>query len=140
MDSYLHCRTVEYPVASGSFESRPVTAGVGLCTGALIMELAFDEIPSSDFAEEAIICYVDDTMILVVADDSHTAAARASFRTSGVLRRIAGLGLNVAEEKTEMILFRPKRVRFPENISVMIGDKRMSAGRSMKYLGVRLDS
>lgn len=85
-----------------------------------------------------VVCYADDTLILAVADDPHIAALRASSQVSVVLRRIRELGLSVATEKTEVVLFRGSRVRPP--VDVVVGECSVSPSLAMKYLGVYLDS
>jgi len=50
-----------------------------------------------------VLCYADDTMIL--ATGSSVAEARVNDQVSVIYRRIEALGLKLAEEKTEVVLF-----------------------------------
>lgn len=116
IDSYLHDRMIMYPVANGTYDSCSVEAGVpqGSVLGPLLWNIVFDTVPRSECVTGCkVICYADDTLLLAVAGDPYSAAARASDQISVVLQRIRELGLVVAAEKTEVVLFRGARTRPP---------------------------
>lgn len=57
-----------------------------------------------------------------------------------MLNKIRGLGLTVATEKTEAVVFYLKS-RNPRNeLRIRVGDNSISLGRSIKYLGIMIDS
>lgn len=85
-----------------------------------------------------IVCFADDTLLLVTARDVHYVCETASRQIRRLLRVIDELGLKIAEEKTEATLF---------TIRGLLGNPRIRVGRSeievkgrMKYLGIIIDS
>lgn len=90
-----------------------------------------------------IVCYADDTLILASADTASRALSRAGLQTSLVLNRIRRMGLRVATQKTEVVLFGNKGTRTQEKeveTHIQIGCDRIKVASNMKYLGVVLDS
>lgn len=143
IDDYLTDRRILVVSGKDGARERPMTAGVpqGSVLGPLLWNLAYDDVLRVDLEEGcSVIGYADDTFILATAEDEQVASHRASQQTARVLLRIKNLGLQVAESKTEVILFHGKRytpARVPE---VVVGGSRIQATESMKYLGLILDS
>lgn len=144
LGSYLSQRSVEYSDGNGVAHTRPMTAGVpqGSVLGPVLWNLCFDSIPRVKVERGcAVICYADDTLVLGSGRDAETAVIMANIQVARVCRRIAHLGLKVAAEKTEAVLFNRRhgraRVDVPE---IRIGSTVVPLSKSMKYLGVYLDS
>lgn len=142
IQSYLGDRTVEYTVRGGFMNRRKVCAGVpqGSVLGPLLWNIAYNEVLETDLDDEcSIIGYADDTLITVNASSIDVLQIRTNMQVAKVLRRICKLGLSVATDKTEIILFhgRKKPYRYP---IIRVGDDYVTAGTSLKYLGIIFDS
>nr|XP_032510709.1 uncharacterized protein LOC116765356 [Danaus plexippus plexippus] len=87
-----------------------------------------------------VICFADDTMVVVAAKDWDEAVHLASFGTSLVVRRIRLLGLEVALNKTRAISFHAPRRRAHLELKVMVGGVQIPVEVHAKYLGLTLDS
>ncbi|KMQ89538.1 reverse transcriptase [Lasius niger] len=117
-------------------------AGVpqGSVLGPVLWNIAFDEI--LDLAEEeedsSVICYADDTLIVVTGKDCGLTRLRTSLLVARAILRISNLGLKVAKEKTEAILFHGRGLTHLPS-SIMVGDASISLSPSIKYLGVFVD-
>lgn len=144
ISSYLSCRTIEYPVADGGRGSRPVKAGVpqGSVLGPLLWNIAFDCVLQDGTEPDChIVCYADDTLVLASADTMAGAVARANLQVRLVTGRIRRLGLKIASDKTEIVLFHSGKGLPKEDLPhIQVGDQWIQAGTSMKYLGILLDS
>lgn len=68
------------------------------------------------------------------------AVERANCQISKVLKKIPKLGLTVATEKTEAVVFYGKRRKSENLLLVQVGKDRIVVGEIIKYLGVILDS
>lgn len=87
-----------------------------------------------------IIAYADDTLVLVAANNIERLINKTNSVLRGVVGRIQELGLQIAEHKTEVILFgtrEPQYVGMP--LGVRVGMAEVPIGRSMKYLGLFID-
>lgn len=117
-------------------------AGVpqGSVLGPLLWNLTFDSTLRIDREPgRQIICYADDTLIIATGKDVGVAAHRAGIQTARVLRQIKRLGLKVSERKTEAVIVhgRLKPYNLP---NILVGNSRIKLGKSMKYLGIFIDS
>lgn len=144
IDDYLSCRRVEFPVAGGRWKTREVYAGVpqGSVLGPLLWTLTYDYVLEGRLHEGcSVTCYADDTLILATAEDAATAVTRANIQASTVTRRIKDLGLQVSIQKTEACIFHGKRRHMDlQNLYVTVERDLVPVARSLKYLGVHLDS
>lgn len=142
LDDYLSQRSVELRSGDGSCISFSMRAGVpqGSILGPLLWNIAFDEIPRSAAITGCnIVCYADDTLILVTGSSFFEAISRASLQARMTLRKMARLGLSVAATKTEAALFYGRRMKPSRNLSILI-ENRIPVKYSIKYLGILLDS
>ena len=84
--------------------------------------------------------YADDTLILAGGEDRETCRRRAETAVHRVLEWMRGAGLEVAEAKTEMVLFSGPRWSFRRApLFACIGTQLVESTRHMKYLGVCMD-
>lgn len=86
-----------------------------------------------------ILGYADDTHVVTTARSAEMAAVKANMQTAIVIHKIQRLGLCVAADKTEAVLFHGRRrpLHFPV---IRVGDTYIQTGNTLKYLGVMLDS
>lgn len=140
--SYLSERTVEYTWRDGNMAIKEMTAGVpqGSVLGPMLWNLGYDSVLRGERVQGCeVLCYADDTLILVEADSIEVAKEKAKRQANLVLDAIRRLGLNVAIEKTEAIVFYGRRK--PKEMPVLdIDGKTIPVKNTLKYLGVVLDS
>jgi len=88
-----------------------------------------------------IIGYADDTLILVSETNYRRVIKKLNLQISRVLLRICQLELRVAEEKTEVVIFNPKRkkLKIGNNLRIRVGNVEVEKQEKMKYLGIMLD-
>lgn len=139
--SYLSCRSIIYKNNVGQTVERQVWAGVpqGSVLGPLLWNIAFDSVLRLPLEEGCkIICYADDTMILSSSNRLFAAIVNANIQIARVRKHITELGLKIAENKTEAVLFYNKKPKIMPSIKV--GDTDIQTAESMRYLGVLIDS
>jgi len=116
------------------------SAGVGL----LLWNIAYDYVLrlSGQYYRPgcSIVGYADDTLILCVGNSLEVVQSNVNAYLRSVMRRIEFLSLEVAPEKTGVILFYGRKRVDARNFSVRIGNTVVQPRLSMKYLGVILDS
>lgn len=143
LDSYLSDRVIQYIGMNGRQYTRSMEAGVpqGSVLGPVLWNIAFDSVVRMAEDEEYgyILCYADDTLIIVTGRDPRTTYLRASILTTRVVNHINSLGLTVAKDKTEVIIFHTREVEGVPT-SIEIGDAIISFRPSIKYLEVMLDA
>jgi len=129
---YVMCKTID-----GTIEERSVRAGVpqGSVLGPLLWNVAFDSVLRLRLQEGCrVICYADDTLVMASSRRLFGAIVNANLQIARVVRHISELGLTIAENKTEAVLFSKRKPNFMPSITV--GTSRILFGDSMKYLGV----
>lgn len=138
--SYLTDRSVCFRDRNGKLRKRMVMAGVpqGSVLGPLLWNIAFDGVVRTRFLDgNRILCFADDTLILLVA--RNTMKLNECIRTDlyRVLKMIKSYGLSVSVEKTDIMLFGGRNKDLP---LVKMGRSSVQTERVMKYLGVMIDS
>lgn len=106
--------------------------------GPLLWNIAFDSVLRLNREEGChTVCYADDTLLVATSDRLFDAIVKANVQIARVCGHVSSLGLSIAVDKTEAVLFsRKARVRMP---FVNICGTRVSTKDSMKYLGVMID-
>lgn len=108
--------------------------------GPVLWNVAFDEVLSLAEEDERshIVCYADDTLVIVTGKDLRLTQLRASILVARTINVIKRLGLSVAKEKTEAILFHGRgAIGLPA--SIMVEDTSIKFSSSIKYLGIIID-
>lgn len=82
-----------------------------------------------------VIGYADDTLILAKADTVKEAMRRVTICSNLVVERILYLGLELAVNKIEAIIFGGRRI----HRDLPLLDQNMPIGVTLKYLGVLLE-
>lgn len=144
LNSYFKDRYVEYINMDGIKTRTEVQRGVpqGSVLGPLIWNIVYDKVLKVKKEKGSeVIGYADDTIITSVASTYEEAKIRACMQADRTIHEIGKIGLKVAIEKTEAIVFQGKRGKRPpkEDFITMNRDK-IKIGKSIKYLGIILDS
>lgn len=145
LNSYFENRSVEYVNATGKIIQTKVERGVpqGSVLGPLIWNLVYDRVlkVKKEKGCELIGYTADDTLIVSVADTYDEAKYNASMQVERTICAIRNIGLRVAVEKTEAMIFYGKKGRRPPNDDYFILEgKKIAIGKKLKYLGMILDS
>lgn len=140
--SYFHDRTVEV-VCTGAVNGIlqvAVTCGVpqGSVVGPLLWNMAYDQVLRVEFqANVSLIGFADDTLVVASGRTSEEVEESANNALSVVAGKIRELGLSLAIEKSEAVMFRRKyKDRVPR---ISIDGVEIRVGRSIKYLGLVVD-
>lgn len=142
VSSYLSDRLVYCRDSSGKVISRGCYAGVpqGSVLGPLLWSITYDFVLETPLSfESSLIGYADDTILLIRADSALRATFRANMDLASILLRTRELGLEVAPQKTQIVLFQRRMTSNSGLVEVRIDDEYIQARDSMKYLGVTLD-
>lgn len=102
IDSYMSNRIIQYISADGKQHVRKMEAGVpqGSVLGPLLWNIAFNGVLNlADVEPDCdILCYADDTLIIVNGSNLSNVSLEASVFITRVTNFINGLGLQVAKE------------------------------------------
>lgn len=138
--SYLSDRRITWEGRDGKRYCRKVERGVpqGSALGPLLWNIAYDSVlKMSTPANCEVICYADETLVVVGGRSIEEAMDRASITTNMIARKLKWMGLQVAGKKTEAIRFRrngERRVKREKVVS--IENTRVKLGTSLNYLGM----
>lgn len=143
IDSYLTERIIKYRDINGKTKIRSVTVGVpqGSVLGLLLWCITYDAILRTALqGENEIICFADDTLIILVGDDTdeiteYFESEKNYFKN--VVKAIRSIGLEISPSKTEAVFFGERNKNLP---TIRMGDTEIKATRHMKYLGIIIDS
>lgn len=143
VENYLSNRYIECGNCEGEVVTRRVTAGVpqGSVLGPLLWNIAYDRVLKMTLNEGAeIIGYADDTIVLVSARSMDTFKIRANRQIKEIITYIGKMGLKVAEEKTEIVIFGRRRADAERGETVKVGRIELQSKEHLKYLGIILNS
>lgn len=141
IDFYLTDRWIEYFNAEGRLVRRRVTAGVpqGSVLGPLLWNVSFDAVLRTRLVQGCdILCYTDDTLLFVVADSVESVCTLAERQLRRLIPQFTALGLGIATEKTEAVMF--SRRGLVGNPTIRFCGAEIRVTNKIKYLGVFVDS
>jgi len=122
-------------------QTRIIESGVpqGSVLGPLLWNLTFDKVLQANMEKGCrLIAYADDTLILAIGSSYKIAKERAMFQIARTVNEIKNLQLEIATQKTEIVVFIPSR-KAPPKLEIVINNKVIRSQRKMKYLGVIVD-
>lgn len=143
INSYLSDRNISFKTCDGQIRTKEVYAGVpqGSVLGPLLWNIVYDYVLKVRLLDECdIVAYADDTLVLVRARDAISATHRTNICVAMVMSRIEELGLQVATNKTEAIVFKSGRKKRRERWDIRVGHDFVEVKDSLKYLGVMFDT
>lgn len=144
LTDYLRDRCMCYVNRDGVIKYDPISCGVpqGSVLGPLLWDLTYDQVLRVPLPMDCrVICYADDTCILAGGHTLDDAIASAELGTSCIIRAVKKLGLNIATHKTEAIAFGISLTTSQFNDArISIDGDVIKIGKTMKYLGILLDS
>ncbi|CAK9829672.1 Putative 115 kDa protein in type-1 retrotransposable element R1DM [Anthophora retusa] len=138
--NYLKDRRAEIEIEGGKIEWE-INRGVpqGSVLGPALWNIGFNEVVKAGGKDGMVVCYADDTLILMEGKELGKLLKKVEERASKMVKEIEGLGLQVAAEKTEMVVFTKKRSEYGERREIRLNGVCIRAKNDMKYLGIRLD-
>ncbi|XP_017796806.1 PREDICTED: RNA-directed DNA polymerase from mobile element jockey-like [Habropoda laboriosa] len=138
--SYLQDRKAVMKIEGEKMEWE-VRRGVpqGSVLGPTLWNVGFNEILKGEDEKGRVIYYAEDTLMLLEGKDLRELLGEVERRLDKIVNDIGELGLEIAPEKTELVVFTRKRKRYGEAREIKIKDQTIKAEKSMKYLGITLD-
>ncbi|CAK9834351.1 Putative 115 kDa protein in type-1 retrotransposable element R1DM [Anthophora retusa] len=138
--SYLYNRKAEILVEGERIEWE-IKRGVpqGSVLGPTLWNIVYNNIIRGNEGEGTVLCYADDTLYLEEGDNLGDLITNAERRIGEIVGRIENLGLEVASEKTEVVIFTRKRYKYGEKREIKIKNRIVKAKGNLKYLGIILD-
>lgn len=138
---YLRDRYITYRDCHGETRKKKILAGVpqGSILGPILWNLTFDQVLKINLPTYCdAVCYADDILVLARATHINDAICKIKLASAMVMHKISNLGLQIATNKTEAVIFNlGNRTRVPTHIEIL-GDC-IEVTRQIKYLGVILD-
>lgn len=142
--SFLSNRSFFFLRGNGEVISNRITCGVpqGSVLSPFLWNITYDAVLQADLPFSAkVIGYADDTLILVSSSNPESVKSKAEYVISYIITILDSLGLTVAYNKTEALLFAGHyRNRTPQKISINIRGLQITSSPTIKYLGFYLDS
>lgn len=140
---YFKERYIEYRDRNGTKEMKKLEKGVsqGSVMGPTLWNLAYDRVLKTAVPlETEVICYADDTVIVVGGEEREEVVGRANLAVSCVLKRIKEMEIAVAPEKSKVMVFTRKGMKIEEErMGIRVENKTIKIGQTIKYLGLYID-
>lgn len=137
---YLRDRRLTYETTNGRRQRR-ITAGVaqGSILGPDFWNILYDGLLRLDMPTDTrLVAYADDVAVIITARDTHL----AQLKVNQVMRRVnewmTDHGLQLALQKTELLLLTRKRI--DTLVPMTVGTEQLVTSGEVKYLGVTLDT
>ncbi|KAA5586381.1 hypothetical protein F3H14_36425, partial [Pseudomonas aeruginosa] len=144
--SYLEDRSVVCTGHGGTVLRFPVQRGVpqGSVLGPLLWNIGYDWVLrgtlSTPLPGLSVVCYADDTLVVARGRDLRESARLSCAGVAFVIGRIRRLGLEVALDKSQALLFHGARRAPPQGAHLVIGGVRVEIeATGLRYLGLVLD-
>uniref|UniRef100_A0ABD2WSZ8 Reverse transcriptase domain-containing protein n=1 Tax=Trichogramma kaykai TaxID=54128 RepID=A0ABD2WSZ8_9HYME len=138
--NYFRGRVLEFTTDDGA-ETYEVTAGVpqGSVLGPILWNVMYNRILRLELPRSAkTVGFVDDIAITVVAKHLDLVEYYSNETIRLVRAALTELGLQTADQKTEVLLFTSRKVT--ETITVRAGDHYITSAPCIRYLGVHIDA
>lgn len=138
--NYLQNRTISYINSESRMVRKRISCGVpqGSVLGPTLWNIAYDKVLSRSTCHGcSTLCYADDTLLISRGRRLEEAIGRAELGTNILITRIEEMGLKVAIDKMEIVIFSPVLLRTEEKF--IIGGRMIKSKPCMKYLGVMVD-
>jgi hypothetical protein len=138
---YFAGRVVTFPTRGG-WGRRAMSCGVpqGSVLGPLLWNIGYDWVlRGTTLRGVSLTCYADDTLVLACGRNHREAAYLATAGVAHTVQRIRALGLQVALNKSEVMVFYGPGDEPPPGATITVGGTSIAVGSTMKYLGLVLD-
>lgn len=140
LSSYLSNRVLQYETSRGT-KNYNVTGGVpqGSVLGPTLWNAMYDGVLKLQLPDSAtIIGYADDIALVVVDKRLDNLEAKCNDAAARVQRWLNNAGLELASQKTEVVLISARRQK--QQMKLHIGGHDIMSQEAIKYLGVMIDS
>ena len=140
IQSYLTERVLMYEITDGT-RRKQLTSGAaqGYILGPNLWNIAYDSILRMVMPEGAHLSgYVDVTVAVIAARDIEKVQWKLNQVMRHVIRWMETHGLDLATQKTELVLITGKQI--PKLITMQVGEERNESKKAVKHLGIMIDS
>lgn len=140
INSYLQDRELTFETLEG-VQCKEITGGAaqGSILGPDLWNIAYDGILRMEIPEDTLLVgYADDVAAVIIARDMQDAQRKLNQIMRRVSRWLHDHGLNLATEKTELVLLTRRQI--PTDFLFQVETEQIRSQPSVTYLGVRLDT